>query len=270
MAKKLAPWLAGLKKNGTTSSLQKNETHQCLAVSGSQGSTYLSAAYNAVDIAQMIAITNANSGPGKPETKRIVLESCQVVSYITNAGTNPMSFDIYDLVARHDMTEQGLSGPNEPIAIWDIGMTQQGTGTGTTNVVGVTPFQSPAFCQAWLVKRVSKVQLAQGATHEHRASIRPNLNFNNARTTEGNQWYKNMSYISFVVARGFPVDQGAGVSLQISTAPAQLDIITSYKYEMTSISDITSYASIKDNLTRLETPNIVNIGDGKIEPVQFQ
>lgn len=69
------------------------------------------------------------------------------------------------------------------MALWNSGMdAQQGsvlpTGLGHYyNMVGCTPFQSPYFCAAVKIMKVSKVILPQGGSHEHREKIAPNKMF---------------------------------------------------------------------------------------------
>nr|WAE42460.1 MAG: capsid protein [Cressdnaviricota sp.] len=259
--KKMTKWLMGLKKNGASTTVQYNGSGSISASSGAQAIGNVIQVYHAGDVQANInaVIPSATNFA----TQKVVLETAQVVSYFTNQTTAPISMTVYDVMARRDMPQSTPdSYANNPISLWEQGMIQQGAGGLSVNVGG-TPFQSPLMCQAWQIKKVSKIQLPQGGTHEHRVHLDVNRTINYALTNFGDEYFKNLTYFQIYVIHGFPVNSGS-FPRQVSTSTAEVDFVTTVKYLVTAISDAESNCKYADNLATLSPQNIVNIGSGAV------
>jgi hypothetical protein len=264
--KPMSKWNKGLKKSSTSSTYAYN---------GSSSNSWANAVQAVQNIAEAFTASNINAcintifpTARNDQTKKIVLESCQAIIYFTNQSTAAVAFDIYDCVPRRDMpinsTVEGYT--NDPINLWSLGMADQGVPSNVPQVVGITPFQSPAMCENWLIKKVSKIILPQGGTHEHRVHLEPNKAFNLATIRDGDNWFKGLSYNSFFVARGFPVDGTSigGVANTVTTSGGKIDFVVSYKYTFMSVSDAESNVSIANNLLTVTGAQMVNIGSGVV------
>ena len=245
----------------------QNESGYIQFANSDQNPSNLLSIYNADSIRS--CISSVLPRPDNSETQKIVLESCQAIAYFTNQSTASVSFDIYDCVPRRDMPQQGQAASNDPITMWQQGMLDQGIALDTNPlaVVGVTPFQSPMFCESWKIMKVSKVILPQGGNHEHRVHIGPNSNFNRATMRNNDYYLKGFSAFTFVVVRGFPVDGVAlntGVPNTVTTSGGKLDFVTTYKYTMTSISTAESNIAIVDRLLTVAQASMINIGSGQV------
>jgi len=263
----LTKWQRGLKKNGATSTYNSTQSGYIRCVSGKQNANILTEMYNAQDINDQISTIIPLSANGL--TTKILLEKSSLLIYFTNPSTAAVSMDIYDMTPRHDMPQRGDIS-NDPVTLWNQGMIDATAGTPTNpyQVVGASPFQSPAFVQNWKILKVSKIQLPQGATHEHRIHWEANQQFNRAELRAGMYYLKNLTLISMAVVHGFPVGDGAGLPT-ISTAPAEVYAVNTRKVEFTSISDAETNTTTVDTLTTIASPNIINIGSGNIGGVSF-
>ena len=158
----MSSWQKGLKKNGALSTVQYNSSGSLSCISGAQQYGNLVTLYPASEISSQIeTILPAGTNP---RTQKALLETAQAVTYFTNQTNAPLSLDIYDVVARRDMPRTSDSFANDPCSLWLQGMNQAGAGSSAPSNVGVNPFQSPLFCQAWKIIKVSKVQLPQVQT----------------------------------------------------------------------------------------------------------
>ena len=223
----------------------------------------LNISFNAQDIQDLFA-SALPLATVNPSTRKLLLCSCSVVTYFTNNGNVPIAMDIYDIMVRRDMPLRNSSSDNDPESFWFLGLGEAGA-PGSQIVVGVTPFQAPAFCENYLIKKVSKVQMAEGSTHEHRVKISPNRAFNLATLENNDAYLRGWSYFTMGVIRGFP----ARDHTQVSTAPASVLWVTSKKYTFGTVGDAETQVNVLNNLSALASPNILNVGDGAVDPVTF-
>jgi hypothetical protein len=264
--RKLSPWLKGLKKAGAENTYNSNQSGRVTAISGSQSASELTYYYTGGDIDALF------SGSEPPSThlftRKIVIEASSIVIYMTNNGTNPIALDMYDMTPRRDMPKANTATDNSPMALWEQGLYFAGAPAGSSpqNVVGASPFQSPLFCQFWKVLKVSKVQIPQGCTHEHRVHWDVNRSVNQSLTLSNDYYFKDMTYLCMAVLKGFPVDDGL---FGVSTAPASFDAVNCRKSNWTQISDAESSLTTYNSLAEIRSPNIVNIGSGGVAPVAF-
>lgn len=85
----------------------------------------------------------------------------------TGAGT-PIYVDIYYLVARKDnalfVLASDTLGAEMSNYVKPITGTSTGVTVGSPNWYGITPFQSPGFCEMWVITKKRRVYLDDGAT----------------------------------------------------------------------------------------------------------
>ena len=200
-------------------------------------------------------------------TRRLYIQSMNTCLNISNPTNAPVMFDIYDVMYRHDMP--GVGGPqstnNLPSALWYDGLADMGDiGSGLMEFPGNTPFMSPKFTQNCVVKKVTKVQLPQGGTHEHRihAEVNQMVSYENV-INGGNHYYKGKTVVTLIVARGTPVDDGTNVGL----CAGALNIVTTQKYQFHMIRQSTSTFIATKSLHALTAERIVNIGSGAMDAV---
>lgn len=199
-----------------------------------------------------------------PDTQRLLMGSANMCVNIANPSNAPVCFDIYDICYRHDMPKEkpidNLS--NSPNSLWFDGNADMGV--GDIIVPGQSPFQCPKFVQNVKVLGCTKVQLPQGSLHEHRVHVDMNRMVDFTRLhSVGDFFYRNTTYCCMLVARGTPVDDGANVGL----SHGGLNIVTTKKYEWWIPSQATSRSYQLNNLTDLDTEDIVNIGSGQVDSV---
>jgi len=256
----LTKWQKELKKNTQTQTYAYNQASTLSCTTGTQGSNFIATIY---DNAALTAQYNTNAPSDGDGTGKFILENAQAISYFTNQGNNPIAMDIYDIVCRKDMPQRSEAGLNDPVTLWTAGLLRIGGSATTKNTPGCTPFQSTDFCQNWKVLKVSKVQLPQGGTHEHRQHIQLNKNFNATLLFNGDYYYHGMSHYSFAVVRGFPIDSQENPG-NVSLAPAKIDVVTTYRYEWMNVSQQNNATSIINNLPLITDPQMINIGSGQV------
>jgi len=83
-----------------------------------------------------------------------------------NPSNTPCKAQLYDCVARHDITDDNKATPGDA---WTTGAAEitQPTNMNST-VIGSTPFQCGLFTRLWKVIKVTDVYLPAGSTHVHK------------------------------------------------------------------------------------------------------
>jgi len=115
--------------------------------------------------------------------------------------------------------------------------------------------------------KVTKIELPQGCTHEHRIHFEVNKTVN--RELLFNLLYlKGLTGYTMAIQRGFPTNDSHNAN--VTFASTALDRVTTYKYNYTSISDAESSVTLTSGITTtIDVQDIVNIGAGTIEPNAF-
>nr|WAE43192.1 MAG: capsid protein [Cressdnaviricota sp.] len=265
--KPLKPWLKGLKKAGATSTYSTNGSSSFSAVDGKQVYQQLTTLYASTDINEQIRTIQPRS---QGNASKFLLEACQMVMYFTNQSNAPVSLDIYDCVPRRDQAAANSTQSNLPVVQIEAGIETTNLPDGLPSgfafynaVLGTSPFQSPLFVTNWKVMKVSKIQLPQGGTHEHRVHVDANKMITLQMLQDGNEYWRNLSYNSFAVAHGFPANNTAG---NVSCAGCKIDWIRTQKYEFTSIADSDNNTIITNGLPDpgTITEQVINIGSGAV------
>jgi len=143
-------------------------------------------------------ILNAASPAVLPNTAnmKLYLDHITGTSTFRNNTNNEMILDIYDITARHDMTNQ-----YSPAQAWNTGIVDGGEGAGQIVNPGASPFQTALFTELFLVKKITNCILPAGTTHEHKFHYAPRRIFNMAELNAAN-WIKGLTQFQMVVFRG--------------------------------------------------------------------
>lgn len=132
---------------------------------------------------------------------------------LTNAGSNPLTIDIYDCITRLSVQETQGDTP------FTNGDTNKWTGAGavafTGNVtMGITPFQSNNFVHHYRIVQKRRVLLNTGETTQYRVSdyrqrMLDGTILNNEDTTH-NACLKGWTRLQFIMFYGSDLDSTAG------------------------------------------------------------
>jgi len=261
----LNKWNKGLSKSGTQSAYTDTTSGRFISTIGQQNPGLAMIYAQATDLRNFIQSVQPALAINT-NTRKILMQDFQGIIYMTNQSKAPLALDIYDLVPRRDIPTSG----NDPIQTWEQGLVDAGAipTSGYSfnyNLPGSTPFISPAFCQKWLIKKVTKVEMPQGSTHEHRVHHEINRMINQEMLNDL-VYVKGLTGVTLFVQRGFPADDGGTVSL----ASTALDLVNTFKYNFTSISDsVSTVNQLSHIVTSLREQDIINVGSGQVEPNQF-
>jgi hypothetical protein len=203
------------------------------------------------------------------QQQKIIWGHASITYYMMNPTNAPISIDIYDLEYRHDMPERDPNGEtgsvNEPSALWYDGGVNMNSGYDVT-IFGATPFQSAEFTQNIKVRKVTRVQLAEGGQHEHRVRVEANRSINQAFIENvGDYWYRNLSYACMIVGKGSPINTADSNHIVVSS-PVGINIVQTVKYNyyqvLTNKPDIT----ISNQMRTSDAPlKVMNVGDGQAD-----
>jgi len=263
----LSSWNKGLAKNGTQSTLATSSSLRTLSLVGQQGVSLpleYNSAPNIITHIDSIKPNGTNS-----RTRKALIQDFQGILYMTNQSLAPLALDIYDIVPRRDIPGSG----NNPTVEWANGMLDAGATvpntdfTNVNQVAGSTPFQSPTFCQKYKIMKVTKVEIPQGCTHEHRIHFEINRSINRELLYDL-LYVKGLSGMTMFVQRGFPVNNSD--ASQVTFSSTALDVVGTYKYNYTSISDAESSVVLNTGMaTRVDRQDIINIGAGTVDANAF-
>lgn len=238
-----------------------NTTKRLTAGASFQSADQLMQVIYGPDIAQMSGTFAASTGAF---TDKFIVHTAYLESKFTNMDKGNVQITLYDIVNKRDVNASN-SG-NLPIGSWSAGLSNMvnagSTSPAVTNL-GVTPFNSPAFCQWYTVKKVTKITLAQGQCHTHRISIKVNRVFNRALLS-------NMDYLArlthslIVVTNGMPLNDQT-TKTNISTGATVVDTVSMVRYVYQGItSNISTYA-FTDGQTAPATSYLLDPGSGEPE-----
>jgi len=224
--------------------------------------------WNHADMNKCFSLGTTLGDTDNLNTRRLYIQSMNTCVNISNPTSAPVMFDIYDIMYRHDMPQHTASGAyNIPNSLWYDGLQDMGDiGSGLLSDPGNTPFMSPKFTQNLKVMKVTKVQLPQGGTHEHRvhAEVNQMLSYENVMNS-GLYYYKGKTVVSMIVVRGTPVDDGTNVGL----CAGALNMVVTQKYQFHMIRNSVSTFVTTNTLPTLTAERIINIGSGAAEAVNM-
>lgn len=238
-----------------------NSTKRITAGASFQSADQMTQVVYGPDIAQMGATFASGAGTF---TDKFILHTAYLECKFTNMDKGNVQLTLYDIVNKRDVKASNTG--NLPVGSWTAGlanMVNNGSTTPAVTNLGVTPFDSPAFCQWYTVKKVTKVTLAQGQCHTHRIHIKVNRVFNIALLS-------NMDYLArlthsvIAVTNGLPLNDQT-TKTNISTGATVIDAVSMIRYVYQGItSNVSSYA-FTDGQTAPATAYLLDPGSGEPE-----
>lgn len=226
--------------------------------------------------AQLFAMLNNSTGLGVgQQNSKILLESAQVRTTMSNFTANNIVADLYECVKHHDLGATTVR-PISPAACWKDGytnafLTPNVTETGYSNMTdAVTPFQlltarpwdSEIFNVHWKVAASHTIYLSPGSSHEHTSNYMYNQLITQERTYplpgDAGSAYIGLGGITrniMIVLRGMPVLDSTD-NTRIQSGLANLNIMHETTYNACGFeNNATSiaYADGTDTVTTGET-----------------
>jgi hypothetical protein len=210
---------------------------------GQQSAFNLASAYTPYDI----AIFNPGVNATFIKNSRVFLESCSQKILSTNMTNVNVFMDLYDVECRRDYLNTA-----DPPSVWSTGLVDQNNAALISDV-GSTPFASQLFTQLFKVKRITRVILSAGETHEHITYHKADWLWNHevdgnpaVAAVNGQQGYKGLTNYTFAVSYGAPVNDST-TKTQISTSAAAIDCVITKQYRYSYMSSNSSNVQVVTN-----------------------
>lgn len=182
---------------------------------------------------------------------------------ITNQDKGNCHVTIYDLMCRRDLVSGNTLDPN---STWSLGLTDTNGSSATTKSItnlGVTPFQSPLFCQYYKVMKVSKFVLGQGTSHVHHYKWSHNRVMELEYLSTQSQYAKT-SHEVLIVVNGLPYNDSTTKTL-VATGSCAIDIVHQKTVTYRAISQNPSYYQYSNNQGTITIENVMDKGSGEAE-----
>lgn len=165
---------------------------------GVDGSGDMADIQTRLDLENRAQGTASDQAEGGPNARRYFFDHMRARIVLTNTGTTPIFWEIYECVARKDIpvnfattlqsiytgvanaVYQGLIGPQTAGSAGGPNSTNQISAASrpTKQTIGVTPFQFRDYCQKFKILKVTRLQAAPGNTVSFDASQGRNVTVN--------------------------------------------------------------------------------------------
>lgn len=163
---------------------------------GVDGSGDLADVFTRLDAESRASGTSADAANGGANSRRYYCDHMRARCILTNTGTTPIFWEVYECTARKDIPVTPEGGTLQQFFNNMEGAALQASLSSTTGgalnttlqtsassrpqrfAVGVTPFQFRHFCQNWKISKVTRLQAAPGNTVSFDASNPRNLTVN--------------------------------------------------------------------------------------------
>lgn len=252
-----------MKLIGALNAYNINSAGVLTASIGTQASGTLASAFGLTDL--NTCFNNINPSGAGFLTTHALFTSASLKHTITNDENTNIFVDIYDIVARKDVSASATNAATPDLAFYQ-GLVDENNASQYTNI-GSTPFRSALFTQFYKVHKITHCCLATGQSHQHRVSWSPNrvVNREEANYSTGN--IGGLTYYTMVVIKGGPVD-ALSASSTVSTAYAKISYTTEVEYRYTFISDSKTnyFASNTLPTTLTGGANVMNSASGVVIP----
>lgn len=187
------------------------------------------------DLASIQYKITGNSTVNQPQrTFKFCAESCVGKTMITNQDSGNVELHIYDIVTRRD-------NPSDPLSGWIQGINDafgSGTFTSTNLPLGSIPQASELFNVNFKVKQHTRIVLAQGQSHCHYVSLKPNRVFNSELLANADLSYAGWTCFTLIVCSGLPANDST-TATQVSSGAVNCDIVMTkqmrYTYSLDSV-----------------------------------
>lgn len=229
-----------------------NRSLQLLSAIGKQNVAVPLLLYNQIDTALLYADIS-----GASTQNRIFLKKAQAHVMMSNIYLSNVTIDIYDCIARRDLSTAVCS---TPLTAWTQGDTDEGVASEFTKIGG-TPYQTELFNQYWRVAKTTRVVLGSGQMHKHHVNIEAFKNMTYSVIQNASYGFQDLTYACLVVISGAPANDTV-TQTQVTVGAGGLNMTTGVEYTSTVMFNLA--ATVKDHsqlLTAFTTAEqVVNTG----------
>lgn len=179
---------------------------------------------------------------------------------LTNASNTTCFVLIYDIVPKRDLSNGTITAPS---TAWSQGVSDEGVASAY-QIPGNTPFSSKSFTEWFTIRKVTKITLAQGETHEHEAMWYPNKSMDYG-VLQYASILKGLTCFQMIVHHGQCSDAITGGAVSIGAS--KLNFVTYKEYEHSWIADNTTSLVATNSLPTTFTggENTISLGAGLVE-----
>lgn len=160
--------------------------------------------------------------PGKSNQK-LWLDKLEVKTLYTNQGPGTVVMYIYDCIANSDRS-------STPRVDWDVGLDDaEGTGvytdSSTSANFGGRPTEMPFFNRCWKIKKISRIELHTGGSHQHTFTF----NYNGLLPSQallddvGSNNIRGITCNQLLITHGVPVDNTNAFALNAGSSDVSID-----------------------------------------------
>lgn len=180
------------------------------------------------------------------ERSRMEFSSAFLEYNISNVGTGDTVVEVYEWVARRDISAGGVTGTNNLPYMWDLWMSTQGkstnvtaggTGLLTTVMQGVTPFQTSFFGSNVLILKKRVLNIPAGATIKLELKDRKPHVIMGQLLTQFKMALRGMTRGYLFVAYGLPVLDVSNSFPVLSAVKLACTVKRSYKVRFIAAND---------------------------------
>lgn len=180
------------------------------------------------------------------------MKNCQVSVTMTNQCNAPVFVDLYDVVARQDLsTDTSYQSPSE---------TWASTAQNPT-YYGADPFACQEFTEAFKVLRITRINLTAGETAEHRCNYKAEQIFSRADLgflTQDQASLAGLTHFVMMVTRGAPADAD---NTTVGSAITKVAYIVQKTYKTQTILNVTNQNTVATTLSTAATKIMELDGD---------
>lgn len=237
-----------------------NGAGQLLSPVGTQNSVVALTLYDNADMAVMQTDAGYNTGT-YPQRTNYYLDSAHGSATLTNIYLSNVTVDIYDVVARKDVSATALSTIQ---ATWATGDVDEALTNGYKKV-GSTPFQAEAVNTYWKVLKKTQVVLGAGQMHKHHVQISPHQLVRGSYLYYTQKAYRDLTYNTLFVIHGQPANDTV-TQTQVTLGSAGINYIFEKEYKFKIMQGNTE--SILDHSALLTAftiaEQVVNVGGSTV------
>lgn len=210
--------------------------------------------YNVTDVTTL----NADIGDGAATNARLCLQKVVADVHISNIYLSNVQVDIYDCIARKDLSTGVVANP---LLAWSQGDTDEGAASEYTKI-GATPFQTELFNTYWRVAKTTRVTLGAGQLHRHHVAMDVFRAMNYSYYNNAGYGFADLTYSTLLVIRGSPANDTT-TQTQVSIGECGVNIVYAKEY-LTKMLYL-NQAIVKDHSSLLATgftvgEQVINIG----------
>lgn len=204
----------------------------------------------AIDLANAVGGTLSSS---VINTSELFYGKTTVVSTFTNTEVTTAYMHIYELSPRfHMVTEAGYN----PVVCWKSGIDDAyGSVINAHNKVYNSPFDSQMFTRFYKVKKVIKLVLSPGQSHEHISTYYHNKGLFGA-VTAPYEINRTMSNMHMIIASGTPISDATTNTL-ISTSTISINCVRRTTRNYTYAPQLRSRYIYSESLGAITSANVV-------------